>query len=105
MDTSSTYTGGARIGLMSASWPFAKLRLEPGRISLNTSVFGDYTFTEETLTKVTTYTSIPFLGWGIHLHHTNSNYPKKIIFWCFIHPTRIVDQLRVVGFDPSKLPA
>jgi len=42
-------TGGARIGMLHASWPFATLTVTNERLDLNASLIGTYSFTADQL--------------------------------------------------------
>jgi len=37
--------------------------------------------------------------------HSRSDYPEKIIFWCFRHPDRLLNDIQAVGFRPSAVRA
>ena len=101
--------GGARIGWVNATWPFARLRAQRGRLVLNATLIGKYSFAPDQVVSIEKYTVIPFLGWGIRIHHNISTYPKKIVFWCFGSPESLISRIEETGFvpkaDPDSVPA
>ena len=99
MSPEQTWRGGARIGLMNATWPFAQLKLTPAELVLQVVLLGTYVFKPDQVTKVEPYGFIPFAGRGVRIHHRVAGYPKKIVFWhiCF-DPQPIVDKIRESGY-------
>lgn len=97
-------TGGARIGWVNASWPFATLTATRDRLDLNASVIGRYSFSPEQVVTIEKYTTIPILGWGIKIRHNVASYPKHIVFWCFGTPGSLVAQIAETGFLPAARP-
>ena len=95
-----TAKGGARIGWINASWPFATLKVSKDKLDLNVTIVGDYSFTPHQVVDIEPYGIIPILGKGIRIHHNISDYPKKIIFWCFGNPEKIIDRIKGTGFLP-----
>lgn len=94
-------TGGARIGWLNATWPFARLAATPDTLQMSVSIFGDYHFTPDTVTDITRYTHIPFFGWGIQIHHCVPEYPTRIIFWSLGSPDALLAKIRESGFQPQ----
>jgi hypothetical protein len=62
-------TGGARIGMANATWPFANLTVNENRLTLNASIIGNLTFKPSDIISIETYSVIPLLGQGIRIHH------------------------------------
>ncbi|MEP4546967.1 MAG: hypothetical protein ABJ000_12370 [Saccharospirillum sp.] len=93
------WRGGARIDLMNATWPFAKLKVTKTELDLRVTFFGKYVFKPEDVERVEAYGLIPFVGKGVRIHHNVAGYPKKIIFWylCF-SPKEIVHTIKSLGF-------
>jgi hypothetical protein len=94
------WLGGARIGLMNATWPFARLKVTREQLVLKVVFLGTYVFRPEQVTKVEPYGLIPFAGKGIRIHHQVMGYPEKIIFWYLcMNPKPIADKIREYGYD------
>lgn len=94
-------TGGARLGWVSASWPFATLTAQIGRINVKAFLIGEYSFSTEQVMAIERYTLIPFIGWGIKIKHTVADYPADIIFWCLCNPDKLIDGISKAGFIPQ----
>lgn len=100
-------TGGARIGMMNATWPFAKLTVTQDRLTLNATILGKFTFKSTDIIAIQPYTVIPFFGQGIRIQHRNGAYNSKIIFWTFKSPATLISEIKQTGFlnqDESKSP-
>jgi hypothetical protein len=94
----ASWTGGARIGWVNASWPFATLSARQDQLVLSGSLLGKYTFAPEQVIAIETYTLIPVLGWGLRIYHNIPTYPKKIIFWYLGSPDSLIRQIQAAGF-------
>ncbi len=101
-------TGGARIGWVNATWPFAKLTARQNKLDLNATLIGRYTFSADQVISIDKYVIIPVLGWGIRIHHNIPTYPKKIVFWCVGSPNSLIRKIKETGFlpgaDPDSIP-
>ncbi len=93
-------TGGARIGWMNATWPFARLTASAQELSLSGLLLGSYTFSPSDVASLEPFGRVPILGRGVQIIHTNPQYPPKIIFWCFRSPERLIQQIHALGFQP-----
>jgi hypothetical protein len=91
-------TGGARIGMANASFPFATLKVNKDRLELNASIVGNLTFQASDIISIEPYTMIPILGQGIKINHKVSNYKERVIFWTFKDPNSVVRQIQETGF-------
>jgi hypothetical protein len=100
MDNNITSVGGARIGLVNATFPFAHLTVTPKKLTLKVTFIGKYDFTPKKVTSIERYGIIPFLGWGIRIHHNVLEYPEKIVYWCFGNPDNLIDKIKGIGFLP-----
>ncbi|MEO9966804.1 MAG: hypothetical protein ABJF11_13485 [Reichenbachiella sp.] len=97
-------TGGARIGMAKATWPFATLTVNQNRLSLNASVIGNLTFKSSDIISVETYKAVPLLGQGIRIHHRVKNYKEKVIFWTFKSPQELIKKIEQTGFLNNTAP-
>jgi hypothetical protein len=91
-------TGGAKIGMVSASWPFAILKVSRERLDLNATIVGRYVFRPGDIVSVEPYGIIPVIGRGIKINHRVPNYKKKVIFWSFVNPDELIRRIRQTGF-------
>ena len=72
-------TGGARIGMANATFPFATLKVNKDKLELNASIVGNLTFQASDIISIEPYTMIPILGQGIKINHkTSSALYKKL---------------------------
>jgi hypothetical protein len=91
-------TGGARIGMANATFPFATLKVSKDRLELNASIIGSLVFQPQDIISVETYSQIPIIGQGIKINHRVSNYKQKVIFWTFKNPKEVLNQIKGTGF-------
>lgn len=97
-----SFRGGARIGWVNASWPFARLSI--GRERLTLASLGSYHFTPEQVVSVERFGSIPFLSSGIRINHNRRDYPEKIVFWCMGRRECVLSEIERSGFSPKGRP-
>lgn len=98
-----TSRGGVRLDFFNATWPFATLAVNREKIEINVPVariVGEsrYLFPAVSVLSVERYSSIPFVGWGIRIHHTINRYPSKVVFWTFRSPTDVLTSIEETGF-------
>lgn len=98
----SSFRGGARIGWVNASWPFAKLTAYPQSLTL--SSLGTYTFAPSEVVALERYGSLPILSYGIRIVHNRLDYPSKVIFWCVGRRGPILEEIARIGFRPTGHP-
>lgn len=91
-------TGGARIGMANATWPFATLKVNRNQLELNASIVGNLVFQPSNINSIKPYTQIPLIGQGIKINHNVDSYNEKVIFWTFKNPESVIDQIRQTGF-------
>lgn len=96
------HTGGARVGMVNATFPFAKLKVDKERLELNVSMVGKYVFTPKDVVSINTYTLIPLLGQGIKINHSVATYHEKIIFWTLRSPNLVLQKIKNTGFLENK---
>jgi hypothetical protein len=103
MHSEATLTGGARIGWFNATWPFAKLQATPDHLILKVLFSGTYTFPTSAVIAVQKFVRIPFIGWGIRIEHTITEYPAYIVFWYLGYPSTVLYLIEKGGFPASKI--
>lgn len=101
MDQKISKTGGVNIGWFNATWPFATLTVSKSILDIKLIWSSAYRFKPEEIILIEPYIEIPFLGWGIKINHIVPKYPKKIIFWCFGNPHKLIKQIDNIGFIPQ----
>ena len=94
-------TGGARVGWLNASWPFARLSANSEQLTISIRLLDTYRFAPDQVSSIQRYVMIPFLGWGVQIHHSVADYPQRIIFWCLGNPNRVLQGIRDSGFMPT----
>ncbi len=91
-------TGGARIGLANATYPFASLKVDQDKLELKVTAIGNFIFTSADILSIEAYQIFPILGKGIKINHRVQNYHQKIIFWTLKDPTLVIDEIQKTGF-------
>jgi hypothetical protein len=98
----ASFRGGAKVGWVNASWPFATLAANGNTLTL--SSLGTYTFTPSEVVALEPYGSIPILASGIRINHNRRDYPKNMIFWCMGRRSAVLEEIASTGFRPSGQP-
>jgi hypothetical protein len=98
MNEKYTLTGGARIGMANASYPFADLYVDKEILKINASIVGSLIFQPKDIISIETYTLIPLIGQGIKINHRIENYNPKVIFWTFKDPNSVISEIKKTGF-------
>jgi len=98
MSEKFTLTGGARIGMANASYPFADLYVDKEILKINASIVGNLMFQPKDIISIETYTLIPLIGQGIKINHRIENYNPKVIFWTFKDPNFVIGEIKKTGF-------
>jgi len=93
--STKSFIGGAQVGKMNATIPFARLLISNGKLSLHCFKQWDLTPKQVICEPIG---NIPLLSIGIQFHHTHADYPWPIIFWCIRWKT-IIENLRKAGFE------
>lgn len=91
-------TGGARIGSVNASWPFATFKVSKDKLELNASIVGNLVFQPQDIISIEPYSKFTFIGKGIKINHSITNYDSEVIFWTFQDPFYVINQIRQLGF-------
>ncbi len=94
--------GGARIGLMSASWPFATMTITREGIKLEVTLLGDYEFKVDDIEAIKPYGFIPVIGRGIKIIHNIDGYKNHIVFWIFNDRDKILSQIEAMGYKVMR---
>jgi hypothetical protein len=90
-------TGGARLGMFNATWPFARLTADPKTLKL--SVLGKaIVFPRERVIELIAMKG--FITHGLEIRHAQDSYPSRIIFWTF-SPSALRAGLESIGWRVS----
>lgn len=93
-----TFRGGARLGLFTATWPFARLTLDQDLLTLK--VFSrEYRLKKEEVRGLEY-----FRGWfsvGVKVVHTTSDMDSHAVFWSF-QPQKILNEAKELGFQTTE---
>jgi hypothetical protein len=91
-------TGGARIGMANATFPFATLKVNKDRLELNASIVGNLTFQAADVISIESYIMFPLIAQGVKINHKVANYKERVIFWTLKDPDAVVRQIQETGF-------
>lgn len=94
--------GGAQVGWLHASWPFARLTVSATHLKI--AMMGTYDFTTDQVVSLERFGSIPVLASGIRINHNRQDCPPKIIFYTLGNPMKLLARIAETGFSP-KAPA
>jgi len=89
-------TGGARIGMANATWPFASLKVSKNRLDLNTGIVGNLSFKPADIISIEPYSG--FMSSGLKINHKVAKYKDNVIFWTFKNPNEVISQIQQIGF-------
>lgn len=98
MNEKFTLTGGARIGMANASFPFAELYVDKEILKINASIVGNLVFQPKDVISIEPHTSLPIIGNGIKINHRVENYNSTVIFWTFKNPNFVISEIEKTGF-------
>lgn len=91
-------TGGAKIGILKSSWPFATLIVTRNKLELSVSLMGKFVFLPGDITALTPHPKGYKMGAGIKIHHKIPQYKDEIIFWSSKSPAELISQINAIGF-------
>lgn len=94
--TEIKFTGGARIGMANATWPFASLKVTKDRLDLNATIVGNLVFRPADIISIEPYSG--GMSSGLKINHRVPKYKDKVIFWTFKNPSEIIRQIQQTGF-------
>ena len=89
-------TGGARIGMANATWPFATLKVTKDKLELNASIIGNLVFKPSDIISIEPHSS--FISSGLKINHRVSNYKNLVIFWTFGNVNSLILKIEQTGF-------
>lgn len=96
-------TGGARHGIMNASWPFATLKVTKDKLDLNISLLGNLHFRPADVISIVPYSYGPFSN-GIRINHTVDAYKTTVVFKSFTDTNEVLRMIAQTGFLNNKTP-
>ena len=91
-------TGGARIGMANASFPFADLYVDKQILKINASIVGNLVFQPKDIISIKPHKSFPIIGNGIKINHRIENYNSEVIFWTLKNPINVITEIEKTGF-------
>lgn len=97
-------TGGARIGMINATWPFAKLTVNKDVLTLSAGIAGKLVFSQSNIISIEPYSGMALLGSGIRINHNVSEYNSNVIFWTFSNPADLINRIGQTGFLSNTNP-
>lgn len=104
MSTTYRLTGGARVGRMNVTYPFATLKVDAEFLELDVSLIRNLEFQPKDIISIEPYDLIPILGRGIKINHRLACYSPKVIFWTFQEPESLIQKMKQIGFLPKINP-
>jgi hypothetical protein len=96
-------TGGAKIGLATASWPFAKLHVTNKTLTLNATILGKLVFARSDIQSIEVYRKFGFRSKGIQINHSVPNYRKTVVFFTANDPQQLINEISKTGFFDSNV--
>ena len=91
-------TGGARIGMANATFPFAKLKVNQSKLELNATIIGNLVFSPKDIISIEPYQQGVLGGSGLKITHNVSEYEEKVIFLTFKNSEKVINEIRKTGF-------
>lgn len=94
-------TGGAKVGVGKATWPFAKLVVSENRLDLHVSVLGSFVFAPADIVNIEIVKG--FGGNGIRFHHKVETYKKQLEFYTTKSIDDLLEMIENTGFLNNPL--
>lgn len=98
MNEKFTLTGGARVGMANASFPFADLYADKNVLKINASILGNFVFQPKDIIELKPHRSLPIIGNGVKVIHRVEKYNAEIIFWTLKDPKLVINEIQKTGF-------
>ena len=101
MNETAAFTGGALIGWGNATWPFGRLSISPGQLTISLAFAGRYTFAPSEVSRLE---RCGIASNGVRIVHTRADYPATFIFRCGAgRVQRVLDAATRAGFHAPVL--
>lgn len=94
--------GGARIGMMNATWPFAKLAVDTNELRIY-CMLHRICFKKADIKKISVVYYVPLIAQGIRIEHVVPKYNKHIFFWCLKNPKQLMQELKELSWNVSPI--
>ncbi|MBB6498359.1 hypothetical protein [Pedobacter cryoconitis] len=95
-------TGGARIGMANATWPFATLTVNNEKLQLNATILGNLIFKPGDIISIVPYSGL--MSSGLKINHNVPGYNDNVVFWTFSSPNEIIKKIEATGFLTNTIP-
>jgi hypothetical protein len=94
-------TGGAKVGIMLSTYPFAVLKIEDGLLRLNVSLVAKLVFRAQDIISIEPFKGSGKIGDGIKINHRVPGYKENVLFWCSRTPEVLIREIQGTGFFMS----
>ena len=95
--------GGGEVGQFEATWPFATITVEPGRLTLKI-LTSRLSLTPAEVVTIEPVGLIPILWHGVVIHHMQNKVPSTANFYS-ANRQALLDALSAAGFTIGKPPS
>ena len=95
-------TGGARIGMANATWPFATLTVSKDKLELNAPIVGNLIFKPADIISISPYSG--FMSSGLKINHKVPKYKDHVVFWTFSNTNNLIKRIEQTGFLTNTEP-
>jgi len=89
-------TGGAKVGMIRMTWPFAKLIVNSNKLILNCSIAGTFIFKPSDIISIVPGNYV--FKTGIKINHNVSNYYSTIVFTTTESGNDLIKRIEQTGF-------